>query len=229
MRKVSIVAAAAAVLLAIAFPARADGDSDVVACLSSGGYSGSTWSLTSANPGGQLPLSAPCAVASSDINFTVPVPQLNVPPAQPPAPSVDPTSPTGTVFSILNSVCTPEPSLCSSAIQLLPTFWSPAVPDFVQLDGTGNFKCGNGTLSGTGYIQTAVVAEPDFSVQWSATFTNGVGTVTGTATADGWENGAESGQVKTLGGQIIVNDGAPAQCDDSAGNSQVVALLTINP
>jgi hypothetical protein len=189
-------------------------------CQGSGGYSGGTWSFSqSEDPVLGQPL---CRIWDPD---QFPVPSLVVPPNVPPSPTVDPDDPVGTVLSVLSTLCDPEPDLCPALLNAV--FFALGNPiSTLTLDGTGDFACGNGSLSGTGYLFPGGVT-PAFDLVWEATLTNGVGTITGTAT-DAWYG---TGQTWTLSGKIFVNDGSavPGGCDDSAGNSQVGMLFTLTP
>lgn len=240
-----IVALASMMIIGQRF-AFADTDTDYVLCSGTGGYGESgTWSFRNLSSPYQIntPIvgydtgffGRACGILSPDnLPSAGTPPSPTIPPTVPMPPSVDPNDPVGIVFAVIDTLCTPEPSLCSYLTQLLLGFifsLGPAEPATMSLTATGDLSCGNGTLSGTGFINPAG-GEPSKNLAWSATFTNGTGTVTGTATGVD-ESGVS--QVWTLGGTMLIADGAlPGQstitgCDDSAGRSGVLVNLTIAP
>jgi hypothetical protein len=78
----------------------------------------------------------------------------------------------------------------------------------VTLTGTGSFACGNGALTGTGSMKTVAGS---WSLTWSATFANSIGTLKGKATSNT--------VTETVGGKLVVGDRAVGagtiDCDDA--------------
>lgn len=220
-------------------------ETDQVGCAGVSGYdSTGTWQFQ------QLGLMAGegCKIYSPDnFNPTAPSPPPTpvIPPTVTPPTLCDPSGGVGSVlcdaFAVENSVCSAEQDDCNWATNAVfgLVFGSPVFSSFanVTLSGTGNLFCGNGTLSGTGHDGNG--PEADFDLVWTATFTNYVGTVTGTATSDGSPTDDPSdaaGTVKQLTGTIVVEDGPQADtplgigigdCTDSfAGQNPTVMNLT---
>lgn len=107
----------------------------------------------------------------------------------------------------------------------------------VELSGAGDFACGEGKLQhqqggGGSHLmyQNGGVAHGAtwfWQLDWTATFSNGVGEISGTATRTffGDSNPLET---RTLSGRIVVDDGAAVdQCDDSAGAARFAVTLVL--
>lgn len=127
---------------------------------------------------------------------------------------------------------------------------TPTPPNYVghtklTLKATGDFACGDGTLTGT--VDDSQLGESrlkwglpyngdGFQIEvlyldWTAVFEDGVGTVSGTAVDlyDNTNNQRNYYETYSLSGTIVVDDGAAlGQCDDSEGASNVVAHLEIS-
>jgi hypothetical protein len=131
----------------------------------------------------------------------------------------------------LRTLCVTSPAGCS--LVLGGTFdlliFASASVAHVQLSGHGDFKCGNGTLSGEGFDSNS--RDPSFTLKWTATFHNGLGTVTGTAISDGSaqdDPGDYEGAEDKLSGVMLIADGSNGStCNDTSPNQTIAMDLSI--
>lgn len=131
--------------------------------------------------------------------------------------------------TVQTPVASPSPDTCVNVPEALPD--GPvqliSVPGNITLSGTGNLSCGNGTLSGT----VGETGGPDdwWTGSWSATFQNGVGTVTGSVTPL-----VTGGTAAALSGTIIEGDGTGTSasgvgvCNNDQNPSPTAVSLTVS-
>lgn len=94
----------------------------------------------------------------------------------------------------------------------------------IKLNATGDFACGDGTLTGTGRLQSQVGGTHRWAPEWTATFENGVGLLGGTAT----QTRPDTGETRDISGWIVIDDGAATgACDDSARAQDVRVLFVL--
>ncbi|MHB8512064.1 MAG: hypothetical protein ACYDCC_07755 [Actinomycetota bacterium] len=181
---------------------------DAVACLGSAGYSGGSWSFSDSQ---STPLGVgfgSCAWGASE--------QVSTPsnPGTPPIVSGD-TDPLSNVFWAIGNI--PNPA---------PAGWS----GDVNLSATGNFACGFGTLasssSSPSIMEGSFPQTANYQLTWSATFTGGIGVVTGTAVAINPVGNQPA--TRSITGVMAIADGAPVACNDASPNQQAALLLILS-
>jgi hypothetical protein len=124
--------------------------------------------------------------------------------------------------TIRTPVASPSPDTCvnvpeSAAGGVLELI---SVPGNIALSGSGNLSCGNGTLSGS----VGETGGPGswWTGSWRATFTNGVGKVTGSVVPL-----VSGGSTHKLSGTIVVADGAGSSSVGFCNNDQNPSLAVV--
>jgi hypothetical protein len=129
------------------------------------------------------------------------------------------------ILAVYQPPCQLSPGGCELENNLLQSAETgPAQPSDYDPYGYGSFRCGNGTLSGGGYLSSANAATFD-ETSWSTTLSNGVGQVSGTATS---LLGPDRGTTYQMNGVLDIQDNASSGCNDSPPNENAIWILTLS-
>lgn len=191
---------ALAVMALLALAVAGAGNPVVAVCQGSGGYDGGTWSMRQDDvvPG----------IVSNCVN-TVSDPR-DPTTCEPGVPPLDPFQ------IILETLDCPAEGLPVGNSQNL------------RMTATGDFACGSGTLTSTGPSDNQLgwldgtQGQVRWQMDWTASFSNGIGQLTGTA------SNPDTGETRGLSGAMVIADGAPVACDDSAGAQVVIVALALS-